>query len=102
MGYYTDFELNARNAEGIGSELEDALNEISGYLIELGEISSMKWYEHDKHMLQLSKLFPEVVFLLDGEGEETGDIWKAMYKNGKSKTVRAQILIPDISEDDLV
>lgn len=102
MGYYTDFELNAHNAEGVVSEIEEALSEISGYLIELGVISTMKWYDYDKHMTQLSKLFPEVVFTLEGGGEETGDIWKAKYKNGKSKCVKAEIVFPEITVHDLV
>lgn len=101
MGYATEYELNVQNARGIENEIEESLNEISGYAIELGEVTTMKWYDHQKDMTQISKNFPDVVFTLDGVGEESGDIWKAMYKNGKSKRVRAEIVIPNISVDDL-
>ena len=37
-------------------------------------------------MLKLSLEFPEYVFILDGEGEESGDIWRSFYKNGKMYT----------------
>lgn len=44
----------------------------------------IKWYpEHyEKELTQLSKMFPEVLFILDGEGEEAGDLWRMFFKNG--------------------
>jgi hypothetical protein len=50
-----------------------------------------KWYDHDQDMLEFSKVFPKVLFTLEGEGEEGGDLWKAYYKNGKQQTCPAKI-----------
>ena len=42
-----------------------------------GETSdSCKWYEHEEDLKPLSKKFPDVMFTLFGEGEESGDIWR--------------------------
>jgi hypothetical protein len=68
-------------------ELEYALSENG----EAGE--SCKWYSHHQDMLLFSKKFPDVVFELHGEGEETGDLWNEYFKNGKSQIERAKIVI---------
>lgn len=49
------------------------------------ECDSCKWYDHHEDMVEMSKAFPNVVFELEGDGEESGDIWKTYYKNGKSQ-----------------
>ena len=40
---------------------------------------SMKWYEHNQDMKLVARQFPDVVFILQGIGEEFGDIWKKYY-----------------------
>jgi hypothetical protein len=44
---------------------------------------SLKWYEYEEDMRAISKAYPEYIFELAGSGEETGDIWRDYYKNGK-------------------
>lgn len=51
-------------------------------------MDSMKWYEHEGEMCEISKLFPDYYFCLHGDGEEYDDIWKEYYHNGEC--VRAQ------------
>lgn len=60
-----------------------------------------KWYSHDEEMLELSKQFPETVFCLHGEGEESVDLWNAYYKNGKKQFCPATIVYETYDESKL-
>lgn len=44
---------------------------------------TMRWYDHDDDMKQLSTQFPDYYFLLNGRGEEHEDQWRKVYHNGK-------------------
>jgi hypothetical protein len=35
----------------------------------------LKWYDVDKDMAEFAKEFPNVYFILWGEGEDRGDVW---------------------------
>jgi hypothetical protein len=61
-----------------------------------------KWYDHDKDMREISKKYPETIFILEGEGEESGDIWKKYYLNGKCQVAKAEVIIPEFDETKLV
>lgn len=52
---------------------------------------SCKWYEHEEDMKQLSLKFPDVLFTLRGEGEESGDVWVKYFKEGKMQISKAEI-----------
>lgn len=47
----------------------------------------IKWYpsQYEKELTQLSKMFPGVLFILDGIGEDSGDLWRMFFKNGSSE-----------------
>lgn len=95
MGYYTTYEVSVH----IGNEyFEDLENEIATTsAAEYGNPfdESCKWYEHEKHMKDFSKKHPETVFVLHGEGEESGDIWYKYFHNGKMQEARAKITYDD-------
>lgn len=44
---------------------------------------SCSWYEHEEHMKNLSTRYPNVLFILDGTGEEEGDIWRKYFRAGE-------------------
>jgi hypothetical protein len=106
MGYYTNYELkivsnpNYVDESEIFSELE-TISGYGGFEHYDGSLSEAKWYEHDSDMKTLSKKYPEILFQLDGEGEEAGDIWRSFFKNGKSHTSRAKIIFDDFDESKL-
>jgi hypothetical protein len=56
---------------------------------------SVKWYDHDIDMTKLSEKYPTVKFVLDGEGEEQGDVWKKIFLGGKMKYLLAELVWPD-------
>ena len=98
MGYYTDFDFSDNSQEVI-----EAIYEISDYRHHGvgGKINAAKWYDHKEHCLEVSKKFPDQVITVYGEGEESGDIWKAYYKNGKSFQADAIITFEDFNESKL-
>jgi len=77
MGYYTKFDIN-RNQEDIVLAIEDK----SGYNFHYGEIEG-KWYSWQSDIKEVSLLFPDTEIHVEGEGEESLDIWKAFAKNGE-------------------
>lgn len=52
---------------------------------------SCKWYDHEEDMRRLSLKFPDVVFTLNGEGEEAGDVWVKYFRNGKMQVDKIEI-----------
>jgi hypothetical protein len=55
-----------------------------------------KWYTHE------SINFPNVLFTLNGEGEEPGDIWAKYFVNGKVQTAKAQLVFEEFNPSKLV
>ena len=83
-------------------EIEDLKNEISksvGYQYLWNQ--GCKWYDHQKDMLNFSRKYPDILFILSGEGEESGDMWRAYFKNGKMQFVKAKIVYDDFDENKL-
>ena len=71
------------------------------YDLELGLTDTYKWYDYDEEMLELSKQFPETVFCLYGDGEESMDVWYKYYKNGKSQYCPAKVTFDEYDESKL-
>ena len=80
--------------ESFSSELED--------FHESGMNGYTKWYEHDQDMFRLSRAFPEVLFILWGEGEEPEDLWKSYYLGGRVQEAPARVEYPPFDADELV
>lgn len=94
MGYYTYHELKVLNADKFSdAELSKASSRLHEIVMEEPltksdpgfdwvSYDSMKWYESDSDMKTLSREYPEMLFLLTGDGEESDDFWRAFYKDG--------------------
>ena len=104
MGYYTHYTMNARTidgrslTEGMEAAICKRLLEISDDAIFEGKTfdeclnDELKWYDHEHDLLELSKEFPEVVFALEGEGEDHDDLWRLYVHNGMRERIRARIV----------
>jgi hypothetical protein len=108
MGYYTNYKLTLHlDPNSQYDEIEVYFNDSEHegeywHGILDGDRGSMKWYDHDDDMLAISELFPDVVFKLEGEAEESGDLWIKYYKNGKKQTCNAVITFDEFNETKLI
>ena len=94
MGYYTYYDLQVLNEDKIAPEeitkASHRLAEMMGDDPKSSEYDdfrwisydSMKWYDHEDHMQTLAYEFPNMLFALEGHGEEWGDMW-IKYFQGK-------------------
>lgn len=86
MGYYTQYTLSWNKNAGPSYDELEKLTDENWYVARSGALYTQeptKWYDWENDMLLLSLRYPETLFKLDGEGEESGDIWRAFYKGGK-------------------
>jgi hypothetical protein len=109
MGYSTYFQLETSD-EGEYTECPTCGNKvvidhrygIRKYLDDYDPFEEQtRWYEWREDMTKYSKLHPDVLFTVSGEGEESGDIWKAYIKNGQIQEETAKIQIAAFDPDKL-
>lgn len=94
MGYYTKYSLSLENDDdNSAQEYIDSLDSIINNIYMQG-VQPYKWYEYRKDMLKLSRLFPNVTFILEGKGEEDGDLWKEYFKDNKNIRHNCRITYP--------
>jgi len=62
---------------------------------------SCKWYDHEINMRSISKDYPDTIFILEGEGEEAGDIWIKYFLNGKMQVAKAKITFEEFDPKKL-
>lgn len=109
MGYYTNYKLTVKDKDG--TEIDNSLcpdfdkDDLYSGSLSIQQVidwhDSMKWYEHHEEMIEISKTYPDYVFILDGQGEESGDVWRKFYKNGKSYEWKLEYSIPDFNAKKL-
>lgn len=112
MGYYTYYTMEVRNItdeEQYNAIIEEmkkaelyAFEDHSGIFDEseyyeithdahFDAYDAAKWYDNEYDMVKLSKLFPNVMFKLHGEGEERDDMWNKYFQDGKCEECLAHI-----------
>lgn len=93
MGYYTDFTIllepfpkgtkPQQDMDSVLDYLEDNLDDGDWESWCDGQLySNRKWYNQEADMLQISEMFPEYVFHIYGDGENSDDVWEEHWWNG--------------------
>ena len=114
MGYYSKFELEIRHlhsgdvvVESLSEKIIEKFrseNEFAEFCLEPdGSYSDeSKWYDAEDDLRDLSKGYPELLFVMLGHGEDE-ERWVTYANNGKSYTEDAKIKItyPKFSIDKL-
>ena len=108
MGYYTNYNLTAKNNDDTMVDIEKINNFLDDcYGFEASdtaewELSEAKWYDHIEDLKKLSTMCGEkTLFYLHGEGEENGDVWDEYYRNGKMIHYKPEVIWPKFKETDL-
>ena len=103
--YYTAYELyvpdDTENVEAITKEIE-ALKLPDYGTWKGGWAAWGSWYDHEEDMKELSKKFPDVVFDLFGDGEESEDRWHKYFKNGRMQYCPCRFEFDPYDESKLV
>ena len=106
MGYNTSYDLDLKNAGEktleIIKELRNTYEDAEFALDENGgSYDNAKWYDHEENLVEFSRKYPDVIFILSGEGEEAGDVWKKYFKDGKKQIANAVLVIDEYDESKL-
>ena len=105
MGYYTNYELVIYPYQNPENEIEimrviaskiydEPMTDISDNEAKWCLVDELKWYDHTEDMVEVSKQFPELTFVLYGEGEDSEDIWCEYFNNGDFEVTHAEIVYP--------
>lgn len=100
MGYYTRHELEIIEGDDYRTDYESEICDIAEYRSLFGG-DTVKWYDSEKDMKKYSRNHPKTLFLITGEGEEAGDLWKAYFKNGKMQVCKAKITFDNFNENEM-
>jgi len=82
MGYYTEYSLEHNADSKVATEMEIYQSKNENMKCALREMQAMKWYGWEKDMVAMSLAFPNITLILEGHGEEFGDIWRVTFHNG--------------------
>lgn len=108
MGYYTQFKVDFKLVgeqdphvpffySGSSASLVFEFNRLIGEdLFDQNGWSkdSYKWYSWETDVLEASRRMPGVLITLTGSGEETGDLWRAYFLDGRVQSVRPRLEFP--------
>lgn len=98
MGYLTQYTLKVWDPLTL-EEIEDQASIIGNFTQAVNyaidsegyTLDCVKWYDWEADTREFSKNNPSYIFFLSGVGEETGDMWRAYFFNGKAQIVGARI-----------
>lgn len=105
MGYRTDFRLDVckyakdkleeldldEQVEVISKLRSENENALHAFNEEGCFENEMSWYDYDKEMAEFSKKYPDYIFVLWGDGQNSDDKWVHYFHNGLSQFERAKI-----------
>ena len=106
MGYCTTYMLSVdsdtKSIEEILAEIDPALlDRLDGINDDGYPIDSVTWYNHEQDIKELSLLYPDCVFTLYGDGDDSEDMWYKYFKNGKMQACYANITYDEYDEKKL-
>jgi hypothetical protein len=96
MGYHTYYNVNLIPDDRRMEIIEDLRNTYESARWGLDEHGycnqDMSWYSWNEDIRKFSEKYPDVLFVVDGEGDDTEDLWISYFQNGKNQHVQARII----------
>lgn len=107
MSYNTKFTLTTDRNEAETHEIITELrseNEEAEYALDENGFTEepSAWYDASDDLCNFSLKYPGILFTLQGEGEDSVDIWRMYVKNGQKQLVKAVITFDEFDEGKLV
>ena len=113
MGYRTDFILEASPVtEDLFEQIDTVLLERNRYFGSnercfYGDKGRWQddddtWLEYEEDMLAVSRLFPQVQFILSGCGERNEDQWRQIFVDGRTQRCEGITVFPPFKERKIV
>lgn len=95
MGYTTLYELEVRPS--LPDNFPTMFKTVTGYSLDALS-NECKWYDHDEDMCKLSAMYPNHMFILAGECEDSYDYWhwQAHYYRGNKSISMAKDILPPV------
>lgn len=88
MGYYTLYSITLE--EGPEEQYAEMLKDIDAIMgscdMSRNESIFAKWYDYNRDMEELSRKYPDITVRLNGDGEDSDDLWQTFWHNGRSFT----------------
>lgn len=114
MGYETAYVINAsyRGTDSHGADphtierLHYAINDLYGGGWEGSYVDGWfmygKWYDHEDDMIRLSEEYPEFLFEMHGDGEDSEDFWIEYFQDGKCQYCQGTIVYEEFDPGKMV
>lgn len=106
MGYYTRYSLDQVGITVPRQELSALIeeDEVARQALDPdGDTrEAQKWYEHEDCICAWSARFPNTLFRLHAEGEDSDGIWDKYFLNGKLLHTERFMGLPSINPDHLL
>jgi len=99
MGYYTQYDVSTE-----GADKRKALAALASTVEYVGQFTGdnswstgnpVKWYSWKRDLVSVSTEYSNTLFIVEGAGEDSGDIWKAWGYKGDIEIVTAVIEFPE-------
>ena len=92
MGYITSYELEYKfDNTDMRDKFEKRFKEVTGY--EMDNLFHTSWSACDLDMKHLSKEFKDVLFTLEGTGEDADVKWVSYYLNGVEEQAKVTVVV---------
>ena len=103
MGYYTYYYLEMYgDQDKIDDAFDDAMDSEDERIRELvgDNHTDIKWYDFEKDFKKFAKRHPDVLFVVQGDGEESYDLWEERFKGDISEY--HEVIMPPFTTPELL